>query len=78
MASYDRHASLVNYKKCCKCGKSFMLRCSVEVYAWQLASYKGPRYYCSYTCMRIDEVPRLAKAQKKYKKEIQGHEEIKA
>ena len=72
MPNYNRNASLTREMKCAKCGKTFIMRCSIEEYGWKLYTEKKRRWFCSYTCMRAVESPKVKKSRAKVAKQLAG------
>lgn len=72
MPTYNRNANLAREMKCAKCGKTFIMRCSIDEYGWKLYTNKKRWWFCSYSCMRAVEAPKVIKARKKVAKEIAG------
>ena len=64
MPTYNRNASLTR--------ETFIMRCSIDDYGWKLYTDKKRWWFCSYTCMRAVEAPKVIKARTKVAKEIAG------
>ena len=72
MPVYNRNSSLTREMRCAKCGKTFIMLCSIEEYGWKLYADKKRRWFCSYTCMRAVESQKVKKSRAKVAKQLAG------
>ena len=69
----ERAERLVRTKRCARCGKTFYIRCETADYGWQISQEKGDhRLYCSYSCMREVEIPRVKRNKAKIARQLDG------
>ena len=57
MKRENQVSSLLGSRKCPVCGKEYYIQCDSEDYAWRL----NDKMYCSYGCMRVEELKSMAK-----------------
>jgi len=68
-----RAERLVRAKRCARCGRTFYMRCELADYGWQIHQEKGGRrLYCSYSCMREVEIPRVKRNKVKIAAQLCG------
>ena len=65
MSAMPGQNKLVRMIKCKQCGSIFPVICSIEEYGWRIPLKSKKLYFCSYSCMRKYEKPRLQKIEKR-------------
>ena len=61
----------VRMHRCRQCGKRFAISAIGQKWGYFVREYGKKKYFCSYSCMRRFEVPRLKKAQEKMDREFE-------
>lgn len=61
---------------CPACKKRFVMRCEKQLYGWQIQYRNRQLYFCSYSCMRKIEVPRMKRDKKQIERELAGKVKI--